>query len=267
MDYVGLISHFTKDAIVLQNGTTLTSIDSVILATGYQLLVPFLSRSPSPDIPIALTVSPSANYTSDTAPSLQTNTRYIYPLHQHIFSLSPTHPPAALSFVGLPVLIANCPSDIAQSLLVAHVIANPSILPDRKELISQLIEREEYLRQRGYDPYVAGHKMVGGDDDAQAYQNELVRFLKEKGSMPDDGKDYVEQWRRLARKDSFLLRRAWTRIEETGPVEVKRWLDGIETEDEWADLLTRLTEWQRRYEEESGLLVADQDYGYLEAEY
>lgn len=270
VDYVGLISHFTKDAVVLQNGTTLTAIDSVIFATGYQFLLPFLSRSPSPDIPVALTVSPSTNYTSDTAPSLQTNTRYIYPLHQHIFSLSPTHPPAALAFVGLPVLIANCPSDIAQSMLIAHTIANASVLPERKELLSQLLEREESLRQRGYDPYIAGHKMVGGDDDAQDYQNELVRFLKRGGTIPDDGKDYVEPWRRLARKDNFLIKRGWTRIEEAGPEEVEKWLDGVETEEQWADLLFRLWRWQKKYEEKEGVCVDDlrwRDLHYWEAEY
>ncbi|TCD71738.1 hypothetical protein EIP91_005504 [Steccherinum ochraceum] len=268
VDTVGPISHFTQDGIVLQNGTVLYSVDTVILATGYQFLVPFLSRSPSPDVPAALTVLPSTNYTSDTAPSLQTNTRYIYPLHQHIFSLSPTHPTTALSFVGLPVLIANCPSDIAQSILIAHALADPNVLPSRADLLSQLLEREQLLRDRGYDPYVAGHKMVGGDDDAQAYQDELVRYLKRRGAIPDDGKDYVEQWRRDARKESFLLNRAWSRIENAGPEAVHKWLDGVETEAQWADLLGRLAEWEKKWESAHGDVQDDAlRAGYWEAQY
>ncbi|KAH8091649.1 hypothetical protein BXZ70DRAFT_473777 [Cristinia sonorae] len=267
VDTVGLISHFTKDSIVLEDGTVLTDVDSVILATGYQFLVPFLSRSPSPDIPAILSISPTTNYTSDTAPSLQTNTRYIYPLHSHIFSLSPTHPPTALSFVGLPVLIANCPSDIAQSLLIAHALLNPSVLPTKRDMLSQLLQQEDRLRERGYDPYVAGHKMVGGDDDAQAYQDALVRYLKEKGSLPNDGKNFVEQWRRDARKDSFLLRRAWLRIEAAGQEEVERWLRGVESEDEWAELLSRLAAWQREWEDENGGISVSVGDDYWEADY
>lgn len=267
IEIVAPISHFTKDSIVLEDNTILTDVDAVVLATGYQFLVPFLSRSPSPDIPIALTVSPSTNYTSDTAPSLQTNTRYIYPLHEHIFSLSPTYPPTALSFIGLPVLIANCPSDIAQSLLVSHALADSNVLPNRPDMVSGLLRQEDGLRERGFDPYVAGHKMVGGDEDAQAYQDRLVRYLKQQGTIPDDGKDYVEQWRRDARNGSFLLKRAWTRIEEAGEVEVRRWLDGVETEDQWADLLSRLAEWQKKWEDEHSVLIERGYSGYWEADY
>ena len=268
VEYVGAISHFTDDAIILQNGTALSSVDSVILATGYQFLVPFLSRPPSPDIPAVLTVSPSTNYTSDNAPSLQSNTRYIYPLHEHIFSLSPTLPPTALSFVGLPVLIANCPSDIAQSLLLVHSLVDPNVLPSRSEMLSGLLRQEDRLRQRGYDPYFVGHKMVGGDDDAQAYQDALVKYLKEQGVIPNDGKNYVEQWRRLARKESGLLKKAWDRIEAAGEEEVRRWLDGVETEDEWADLLYKLAEWEKRWEDKHGIVTEDTSgYGYWEADY
>lgn len=94
--------------------------------------------------------------------------------------------------------------------------------------------------------------MVGGDDDAQAYQNKIVKYLKDHGRLPDDGKDYVEQWRKVARQESFLLKRAWDRIETSG--DEKKWLDGIETEDEWADLILRLVEWQKRWEEEHGVV-------------
>ncbi|KIP05566.1 hypothetical protein PHLGIDRAFT_25039 [Phlebiopsis gigantea 11061_1 CR5-6] len=246
------ISHFTNTSVVFTDGTALTDVDSLILATGYQFLAPFLVHYPknsgvsSP----ALIHSPDSSVNSTTAQSLTTNTRYIYPLYEHIFSLSPAFPPTALAFVGLPVLIANCPSDRAQALFISHAIADPSVLPSRGEMLDALVLREENLRERGYDPYYYGHKMVGGDSEAQAYQNALVRYLKQQGKLPEDEKDYVEPWRVMARQQSQLIGRAWSRVEELG--EQNKWLDGVRTEDEWADVMQRLADWQVKWEERHG---------------
>lgn len=246
------ISHFTSDSVVFEDGTALTSVDALILATGYQFLVPFLSKIPQNSnlTRPTLVTAPNTAATSDTADALTTNTRYIFPLYEHIFGIAPGIPPTALTFIGLPVLIANCPSDIAQALLVSQAIADASVLPSHDEMLSATLEREDALRERGLDPYYVGHHMSGGDDEAQGYQNELVRFLKKRGRLPDDGKDYVEPWRVMARKDSRLLARAWSRVEELG--EQKRWLEGAVTEQEWAKVMYRLAEWQREWEEEHG---------------
>ncbi|PSR74330.1 hypothetical protein PHLCEN_2v9947 [Hermanssonia centrifuga] len=246
------ISHFTNTSVVFEDGTSLTSVDSLVLATGYEFRVPFLAQSPptSGIVSPALEVAPSTTANSTTAQVLTSNLRYIFPLYEHIFSLSPAHPPTALAFVGLPVLIANCPSDRAQALLVAHAIADPTILPSRDGMFTALLRREDNMRQRGYDPYVYGHKMVGGDTEAQDYQNALVRYLKQHGKLPDDGKDYVESWRKASRVHSALLARGWTRIESEG--EQQKWLEGVETEDEWADLMQRLAAWQEEWENEHG---------------
>lgn len=117
-------------------------------------------------------------------------------------------------------------------------------------MFAKLRERENNLRERGFDPYVVGHRMVGGDNEAQAYQNSLVRYLKDVGQLPEDGKDYVEPWRVVARNESFLLARGWSRVEALG--EQDKWLNGVETEDQWADLLFRLRVWQAKWEEKHG---------------
>lgn len=52
--------------------------------------------------------------------TLVSNLRDICPLYRRIFSLTPVPPPMVLVLVVLPVLVANCPLDIAQSLFVAH---------------------------------------------------------------------------------------------------------------------------------------------------
>ena len=124
------ISHFTSTSVVLVDGSSLNNIDSVILATGYETLVPFLSQPTSdPSASLGLLDSRHTKLNSTTATTLVTNHRYIFPLWEHLFSLSPQYPTTALSFVGLPVLIANCPSDIAQSLVIAHAIADPPTHP------------------------------------------------------------------------------------------------------------------------------------------
>ncbi|EKM50639.1 uncharacterized protein PHACADRAFT_152793 [Phanerochaete carnosa HHB-10118-sp] len=246
------ISHFTIDSVVFTDGSSLINVDSIILATGYQFLVPFLSRIPK-DSGIntpALITSPTTTANSTSASALTTNLRYIFPLYEHMFSLSPAFPPTALSFVGLPVLIANCPSDRAQALFISHALADPSVLPSRADMLARLVRREAVLSAHGFDPYYVGHKMLGGDDEAQAYQNALVRFLKRRGRLPDDGRDYVEAWRVMARKQSSVLSRAWSRVETRG--EEATWLDGVETEGEWADLMFRLVDWQTEWEKEHG---------------
>lgn len=85
--------------------------------------------------------------------ALGSNPRYICPLCRHIFSLAPVPPPMVLVFVGLPVLVANCPSDIAESLFVAHTpTPNSSVLPSREDMLADLSRRERTLQLEGLDP-------------------------------------------------------------------------------------------------------------------
>ena len=94
--------------------------------------------------------SPATTANSTSAAALTTNLRYIFPLYEHIFSLSPAFPSNALAFVGLPVLIANCPSDRAQALFISHAIADPSVLPPRGEMLDALVAREASVRARDW---------------------------------------------------------------------------------------------------------------------
>ncbi|KAG6329657.1 hypothetical protein ID866_9433 [Astraeus odoratus] len=233
------ISYFTADEIVLVDGSTLQEVDVVLLGTGYDLRIPFLEHSRE------VVVKPGSNETEGKG--LTTNLRYLFPLHQHIFSLSHSYPTNALAFIGLPVLIANCPSDLAQSIYVAHIIANGSLLEPRAELLGQLEAHEQDLRQRGYDPYYIGHRMV--DNSAFDYQDGLIRTLRTKGALPQSETNYVEAWRREAREYQYL-KRGWERIEELGQED--KWLEGVESEDEWANLMRQVDIWQRDWEAENG---------------
>ncbi|KAF8078717.1 hypothetical protein FPV67DRAFT_74416 [Lyophyllum atratum] len=89
------ISRFTADRVVFQDGTT-ADVDAILLAAGYEIRKPFLETSH------VLVTDRQARSNDSYSGQLVTNTHYIFPLHQHIFSLSPSYPVSALAFIGLP---------------------------------------------------------------------------------------------------------------------------------------------------------------------
>ena len=172
-----VISHFTRDSIVFVDKTEI-DVDSVILATGYQLRKPFL------DAGHALVTDPTAISNNTKTQVLVSNTHYIFPLYRHIFSLSSMYPTTALAFVGLPVFIPKFPSGIAQSIFIAYVIRNSSLLPSRQQMLHELELQERESRSHGVDPYASGHKMFS-IKQSNDYQDELLDYLKVKVHVTD----------------------------------------------------------------------------------
>ncbi|KDR68385.1 hypothetical protein GALMADRAFT_104945 [Galerina marginata CBS 339.88] len=235
------ISHFTEAGVVFVDGTILDP-DVILLGTGYEMQKPLLSEGGE------LSFDPTAKDNSSVRGTLVTNGHYIFPLHRHIFSLSPRYPPNALAFIGLLSFIASCPSDIAQSLFAAHAILDPSILPPRHLLLEELASYEDKARRQGLDPYLKGPIML--NNTSNDYQDELVEYLKQKNAIPDDGKKFVEEWRREILAYHYL-QRGWSRIEKLGMGPA--WTEGVKTEAQWFDLMTRVNEWQKNWETENGI--------------
>ncbi|KAJ8501636.1 hypothetical protein ONZ45_g12082 [Pleurotus djamor] len=232
------ISHFTADGIHFANGEVIHDIDSVILATGYETRVPLLEKGHT------IVADPRIHSNATYTEGLATNLRYIFPLYQHIFSLCPTYPPTALAFIGLPIFTPNCASDAAQSLFAAHSIRNPDLLPSRETILRELALYEEDLRQHGENPYTVGHRQL--NNTALEYMDTIIQHLKDRGALPQDGIKFVELWRRNLLNYTFL-KRGWEHVEQLGDQE--KWLRGVATEEEWADLMKRLDGWQQRWEE------------------
>ncbi|KAF8269764.1 hypothetical protein EI94DRAFT_1573076 [Lactarius quietus] len=240
VERVGTISHFTPQAPVFEDGTSLPHIDTVLLATGYDLRFPFLSsiRNTSVSTPLP---------DPDDCDGLTTNGRYLRPLFRHVFSLAPTHAPHALAFIGLPPSMC----DFAQALLVAHTFVDPSLLPPTSALLADLRAQEATLD----NPARVGHRIVqpGGNP---AYQDALVAILQDRGlhggGIPPRGTAFTEPWRVFATKEISNLRGAWLKLEARGEDEVRKWLGTVKRGDEveWADLMVRLLE---RYGDESML--------------
>ncbi|KAI6024115.1 hypothetical protein BKA83DRAFT_4125480 [Pisolithus microcarpus] len=241
------ISHFTSDDVVFTDGSTAQDVNTILLGTGYDLRVPFLEESGE------VIVNPGSNETGRHR--LTTNLRYLFPLHRHIFSLSASYPTNALAFIGLQIMVYNCPSDTAQSIYTASIIANGSLLAPRTELLRELADDEEDLRRRGYDPYYIGHRMV--DNSAFDYQDDLIETLRSKGGLPERNTSFVEAWRRDCVEYLGNLKRGWKRLEALG--QAQEWLEGVESEEEWFDLMKRVSTWQRDWETEHDQLVVFSD--------
>jgi hypothetical protein len=78
------VSSFVGSKVVFQDGSEMENIDTVILATGYQVNVPFLTRSGRLDI------VPDGQQGDH---HLTTNLRYIRPLYRQVFALDDELPP------------------------------------------------------------------------------------------------------------------------------------------------------------------------------
>ncbi|KAI0306166.1 hypothetical protein B0F90DRAFT_1696708 [Multifurca ochricompacta] len=239
VERVPALARFTPVAPVFEDGTSLPHIDTVILATGYELRFPFLSSSIHNTSIITPLPDPS------TCDMLTNNGRYLRPLFRHTFSLAPTHAPRALAFVGLPQFVSYAMTDTAQALLIAHALADEDLLPPKAELLADLRVQEAELE----DPARVGHRIPqpGG---GTAYQNALVRLLQERGlggrpGLPPLGTAFTETWRVFAEKEMTRLRRAWVKVESLGEEEVERWLGRVKKGDEreWYELMVQLDEW------------------------
>ncbi|KAI0050651.1 FAD/NAD-P-binding domain-containing protein [Auriscalpium vulgare] len=252
------IDYFTPHGIVFVDNSTISDVDTVILATGYEYRFPFLTAGGHLDI---------VSDENEGEEHLTTNLRRLRPLYEHILSLDAAYPLGALYVVGLPIYINSGFNDAALGLFVAYTVAFPHLLASRTELLEHLRADEASQRAAGLDPPYVGHRLVrpGG---ATVYQDGLVEYLQVRGlaghpGVPPLGEKFTPPWRTYGMAHGGALRRAWTRVEEAGQGEVRRWLEGVETEEDWADLIARLVEWEQGVEEEEGtssLLAADEGY-------
>ena len=265
---------FSASSVQFEDGTEVSDVEVVILATGYNYHFPFLDpldpyNQPSRELPTngrraIVTTNASAHSRSEGEQRLTINLNYLFPIDKQIMSLSSLHPLNALFFIGLPFPVANALNGIAQSMFAGHLIAHPNcVYPTshitgqkdwnetlaREVLLKNLTAFENRLASEGFDIYHLGHRMNFGSYTDAEYQDSLIMHLRTQGLVPphDGGYIFAEPWRTRARGKILELRCIWKEIESQGEEEVKRWLDGVETEEEWADLMDRLLEWGEKH--------------------
>lgn len=211
--------------VTFADGTVETDIDHCILATGYELSLPFfppsmLERSIPPFGP--------------PLPSNAFNSKYhIYPATKHMFLLQSQFPPDRLAFLGLPVKVVPFPLVEAQMKVVIKVFSGSKSLDYTTEAVD-IMTREQKLRARVGDDAKAVAKAWHRFEQWEQfdYRDALCAFASDPWR--------VREWEVMVYGKKYLLRNAWRKVEAKG--EADDWVKNVGNggEDEWVDLMFRL---------------------------
>ncbi|KAF8337870.1 uncharacterized protein EI90DRAFT_2909164, partial [Cantharellus anzutake] len=252
---VGRLSYFKEDAICFVDSEGATKceedIDSVILATGYETKIPFLTKGG------ALAEhsdrrSCNTEYIDDQ--KLSTNGNGIHPLYKHTMSLSSDFPPDSLFILGLPRDFPPALLAVAQSIFATRVIKDGSFV-NRDALFRELACEEtrqcsqcprDPRKRCKYDPFQRGHRLVevAERDESNILMNGLVDFLKQKcatelPSLPGTGDRFVDDRRLRVNRRSVIprIKCYWDNLEEE---ERKKLLERRANEADWFELVNGL---------------------------
>ncbi|KAF7325831.1 hypothetical protein MKEN_00433800 [Mycena kentingensis (nom. inval.)] len=212
------------------DGSVESDIDYCILATGYQVSLPFIqlaSGLPPPCPPL-----PSELFNS---------TYHLFPLAKHLFPIQSAFPPTSIAFMGLPVRVAPLPVMEAQAAAIIRVFNDPCAL-DIPHESQRILARyaELHAQTGGNQAAIARLWSIFSEKEQFDYQDELFEFA----GLPQR----VPQWRKDMYAAKGLLRAFWIELERRG--EAERWVDGVGGGgiDEWAKLLQKLLQSAREWD-------------------
>lgn len=263
---VARIESLAGGIVHLADGTDLPDVDALILATGYEVRMPFLTAGGHLD--------EVDNKHPQPADRLTTNSYYIHPLYEHTLSLDMHYPLGALYFNGIVLYNPtgefaagcacsetdnNCPgmTDYAQALFTAYTIADPTLLPSREELYMALKAREARVRAEGADPAHFGHKVnkgygpLFGHYAEGAHEDLLVHYLRDRGlagrpGIPARGVNFTEPWRVFALEHGLDLLAAWyAGLGQKGHEWETKLTRGRRTEQDYVALMHEVVDWWR----------------------
>jgi hypothetical protein len=254
------IASLNSGTIVFKDSTTLTSADTLLLATGYDLRVPFLTAGGVLEEVQELEPQP--------ADRLTTNMRRVHPLYEHTLSLDASYPLGALHFNGLLLYNPTGMTDYAQALFTAYTLANPTLLETRETLFALLTARENRLHEAGFIPTHYGHKIVHGYGPLfghganGSFQDLLVDYLRDRGlagypGIPPLGTNFTEPWRVYVLRHGLDMLLAWNAGEDREGVRAwnERWVRGRRTEEDYLQMMYAVVEW---WEKEKDVVNLDE---------
>lgn len=226
-------------AAIYSDGTIDSNIDTVVLATGYTLIFPFL-----PDVPQG--TSPADTPLPEP---LGCNGMSIQPLARHTFPLR-TYSPRTLAFMGLPSRLAPLPAADIQAEAIATVFLQDTdsgpvwdqqleetLVVDRYTAMAQALGGDTKLIARSW------HKMFPGDRDIGDWDDYRASLLELGGSTRPDWA--VQPWEREIYDAKVELRAEWETLEREG-VRMK-WVKDIGKggAHEWVPLMYRMLDHAR----------------------
>ncbi|KZV85022.1 FAD/NAD(P)-binding domain-containing protein [Exidia glandulosa HHB12029] len=248
-DVKRIASLYANGSALSVDGIWLNDVDTLVLATGYEMRIPFL------------TAGGVLDEVKDPQPEdrLTTNLRYIHPLYEQTLSLDPSYPLGALYFGGL--LTNNPPgsTNAAQALFIAYTIARPALLKSRDEFYALLKRREAYIREEGFEPSRLGHKYghgfgpLLGHSGNGSYEQLIVNYLVERSNgklagypgFPPNGQNYTEAWRLWAMmRGMYIVRGFHDGIAREGAdAWDRKWTKGLNTEADYVHAMHEFVDW------------------------
>jgi hypothetical protein len=222
----GAVVGFREANIVdFEDGSSEGQVDHAILATGYQMDFPFLSKIQTglPEI--------------HPLPNVLVNSTYsLFPLAQHIFPLQNDFPPTSMAFIGLPLRVVPFPLMQAQAGLVVKIFREPDSF-DLGQETAWIRDRYAKLQSKGLNKSEIGKLwLVLKDEEQFKYRDDILRLasILPLKTVPD--------WTLEIYLAKDRLRRRWVELEAEGKTE--KWLKGVGYGgiSDWIVLMRRLLE-------------------------
>lgn len=210
-------------SVLLEDGSIESDIDLVILATGYEFSIPFLSQIKSgiPSLPPPL---PNELYNS---------TYHIFPLALHLFPLQGDFPPTSIAFTGLLYRVAPFLLFEDQARAVVRVLEDPASLDCLSGAVNIVARAHTLMREREKDDplHIAKTWFRLAPLELFEYRAQLNAFSGRNWTAPEWE---IECWMKKG-----AIRTEWREIEQSGKVEE---LEGVELNgmDDWIELCRRL---------------------------
>ncbi|KZV85019.1 FAD/NAD(P)-binding domain-containing protein [Exidia glandulosa HHB12029] len=248
-DVKHVASLHANGSVLLTDGNWLENVDTFILATGYEMRIPFL------------TAGGVLDEVKDPQPAdrLTTNLRYIHPLYEQTLSLDPSYPLGALYFGGVLTYNPTGSTNAAQGLFIAYTIAQPELLKSRDELYALLKRREAFIRAEGFEPsrlgpkYGHGYGPFTGHLGNGSYEQLIVDYLVERSDgklagypgFPPNGQNYTEGWRLWTMKRGMDIVFGFHDgiAREGADAWDRRWTKGLNSEADYVHAMHEFIDW------------------------
>ena len=239
--------------VTFADGSVDDGIDYCILATGYNLDVPFLQpplirhEYPGPIPPL-----PKDLYSSSYS---------VFALAQHLWPLQTHFPPETIAFLGLLYRVVPFPLMEAQARAALRAfgtyekgIENGSRTGgiDAQAEAVDIVTRWEKLKAEEGDELTVvkvWHKFE--ENEQFDYRDHLSSFAEKdtlsqhENQCPTGQSEAVrsQEWEKYGYHHRLILRTTWIKIEKDG--EAEKWLKGVGKSgvDDWADLMHRIVEY------------------------
>ncbi|KIO21827.1 hypothetical protein M407DRAFT_28594 [Tulasnella calospora MUT 4182] len=219
--------------VIYTDGSIDEGVDVVILATGYEISVPFLSH---------LIAQPQPPTPHEFPPHLWNSGVHIYPLAQHVLPISDALPPTSVAFIGLPTHVAPFPLFEAQAAAAVRVFANPQtfrIEEEKDRIRARNKQVRDTARGAGGDELRTVGRLWHRISDVARfesaaqfeYRDELLRFAGVTKWLTD-------AWLPAMYAQKVVLREEWADAARSG--EGEELVRDATTKDDWYRVLLKL---------------------------